>query len=131
MALLTLIEIDDILGEIRFFKIQKGNKCEFDDFWTKIENDSTCSDELDIIQTVMLEIADKQEIPPSRFKKLKRNKKDKIIDYEIKTPNLRVYCFIIPDTGNIVVLGGKKGTQKKDIEKLRKIKKAYINQLIK
>lgn len=43
---------------------------------------------------------------------------------------LRVYLFKQEKTGNIIVLGGIKTTegQKRDIEKMRKLKKDYFNE---
>ena len=45
--------------------------------------------------------------------------------YEFKTKNLRVYAFHDKSNGRIIVLGGKKGTQKKDIKRFRLILENY------
>jgi len=52
--------------------------------------------------------------------------KDEHTEYEIKTHNLRVYLFREVKTGNIIVLGGRKNTQSKDIHHFRKLKKGYL-----
>ena len=61
----------------------------------------------------------------TRFKELKRPKSDDVKDYEIKINKYRVYMFK-DSNGGIVVFGGSKNNQKKDIRQFRGIKQAYI-----
>lgn len=53
-------------------------------------------------------------------------KSDPLSLYEIKTADLRVYLFRDPN-GAIVVLGGKKSTQVRDIKRFRNVAKEYYN----
>ena len=53
---------------------------------------------------------------------------DGIREYEFKSKHLRVYAFAKPD-GKTVVTGGKKNTQRKDIKRLRELKKQFIKYL--
>ena len=63
----------------------------------------------------------------SKFKELdERPKGDLHKDYEIKTKNLRLYFFKDEGLGQIIVLGGMKGSQKKDINRMREIKYEYF-----
>ena len=68
-----------------------------------------------------LENLDKQEIS------IKERKKELIKEYEIKTRHLRVYMFHEDKTGRIIVCGGKKTSQQKDIKRFRRIKKDFFN----
>lgn len=54
--------------------------------------------------------------------------KDGIREYEFKSKHLRVYALAKPD-GKIVVMGGKKKTQRKDINRFRELKKQIIKYL--
>lgn len=96
-------------------------------FFNEIKDENQYDTELGQIQSILEYIGrgEENKIPPAKFKQLKRDKKDKIVDYEIKTRNLRVYLMKDETLGKLVVLGGKKKTQKKDIKKLRSIKEEY------
>lgn len=69
--------------------------------------------------------ANNQILPKTKFKKLKRPKNDKIPDYEIKYGKYRLYLFTT-ENHKIVVSGGMKKNQLKDIRRLRRIKKEYF-----
>jgi putative component of toxin-antitoxin plasmid stabilization module len=47
-------------------------------------------------------------------------------EYEIKTRNLRVYMIHEEKSGRIIVTGGKKTSQKKDIRHFRNLKASYL-----
>ena len=53
-------------------------------------------------------------------------KKTKIKEYEYRTKHLRIYA-IKQKGGKIIILGGFKNRQKKDIKKFRQIKNQLIN----
>lgn len=76
------------------------------------------------VQTRMLEISDLKSLPEKKFKDITPYN-EKVKEYEIKTNNLRVY--LIKDVkGKLIIIGGKKTTQKKDIKKFRNLKKEYL-----
>lgn len=52
--------------------------------------------------------------------------KESIKEYEFKTKNLRVYAIKTKD-GKVIVLGGYKNRQKKDLKKFRSLKKRYLD----
>lgn len=123
-----LKEIEGIEGELKLYKLIKDGKCFFDEFWTTYEKTGNTKKELATIQTRMTLIANRANLPKDKFRQLKTPKKDSIKEYEIKTRNLRVYLFHDEENGKIIVLGGKKTMQKKDINRFRNIKKEYFNQ---
>jgi len=76
----------------------------------------------------MQQVSELQLLPKNKFRELKGSK-DNIKEYEIKTRNLRVYLFHEEHTGRIIVCGGKKTSQEKDIKHFRNIKKQYFQNL--
>ncbi|MCA6362725.1 MAG: hypothetical protein IM638_06780 [Bacteroidetes bacterium] len=68
-----------------------------------------------------------QTLPQNKFKDI-TPKGEKVKEYEIKTPDLRVYMFHMEHLGRIIVTGGIKGTQQSDIKQFRNLKKAYLEQ---
>ena len=95
----------------------KNDICLFDDFENQIISEATYTTELDRIQSIMEQVSELKSLPSNKFKNITR-KKDVIKTYEIKTKNLRVYLFK-DDIGKIIVLGGKKTDQNKDITLFR------------
>jgi hypothetical protein len=63
---------------------------------------------------------------PSTSVKLISKRGDMVNLFEIKTHHLRIY-FFRDITGAIVVLGGKKSTQKHDIKRFRNLVVQYFN----
>lgn len=124
-------EIEILNSKVRFYKLINNGRCLYDEFEEEIIMNGNYQDELDTIQAIIERVAQMLPISPNKFKLLSRNKKDPYPDYEIKSNRLRVYLFKQQKTGNIIVLGGIKTTegQKRDIEKMRKIKKEYFNEV--
>ncbi|MCU0434082.1 MAG: hypothetical protein MUC87_11555 [Bacteroidia bacterium] len=73
-------------------------------------------------------LAQLQTLPPNKFKDI-TPAKDKVKEYEIKTPDLRVYMFHLENMGRVIVCGGIKGTQESDIRYFRNLKREYLEQL--
>jgi len=118
--------IDEIVGRIKIFKLLVNNSCEYDEFERQIETESSYRSELITIQARLQDVADGKLLPKEKFRNI-TPKKDLIKEYEIKTRHLRVYLFHEEKTGRVIVCGGKKITQQKDINHFRRIKKEYLN----
>ena len=119
--------IPEITGKIKFYKLLIGDTCEFDEFWEMVEKSGNLNKELIKVQTLMQEVSEMNMLPGTKFKSI-TPKKETIKEYEIKTKNLRLYMFHEEHTGRIIVCGGKKSTQRKDIKHFRKIKKQYFEE---
>jgi len=135
MSKFALEEIEILHSRIKFFKLVRNDTCEFDDFIEEISLNGNYEVELDSIQTIIEMVAQMQRVSPGKFKELSKNGKDPHKDYEIRTPNLRVYLFKA-DEGKIIVTGAKKSpkNQQQDIARLRMIKKEFFqerNELVK
>ena len=122
---LRLQRIEEIIGIQSIFKIIVDDECPFDKFCTEIENEGTYVSELDSIQARLEHLANNRPLPKQKFRDI-TPKKEKHKEYEIKTKNLRIYLCSEKHTGKIIVLGGKKNTQQRDLKKFRSIKKEYF-----
>lgn len=122
-----LIGFEEVYGLFRFYKLVKDNNCQYNDFETIINKEGTYATELNRAKAIMEDFANKKSLPITKLRPLTQDRDEKYKEYEIKTENLRVYFFILPGRGDIVVLGGKKTKQKKDIKIFRKIKNEYLN----
>lgn len=71
----------------------------------------------------MNQVANLQRLPKEKFRDITLER-DLVKEFEIKKGDLRVY--VIKEDGHIVVFGGKKSTQAKDINLFRSIKKQYL-----
>ena len=83
--------------------------------------------ELGSIYYRMEAVANLQLLPKDKFRELKGGKGD-VKEYEFKSKHLRVYAIHQKD-GKIVVMGGYKNSQDKDIVTFRALKKQYIESL--
>lgn len=131
MTTFALERITEEETESDFYKILVNGKSPFNKFCEEIYKTGTFENDLDAIQTIMQVKATGNPIPAAKWKELKRDKKDKFRDFEIKAGRLRVYLFIDERTGFIVVTGGIKKPidQKKAIQYMRRIKIQYLTNI--
>jgi len=118
-------EIQEVSGVNKIYKLLINGKCEFDEFINKIRSEGTYTNELDQIQAHLEDIGNNNPIPHNKFKELQRDTKDNVKDFELRTNHLRVYIIREKQRDKLIILAGKKTTQKTDIKRLRKIKKDY------
>ena len=125
MSNFVLEKIVEIDGRVSFYKLIKNGVCEFDEFQEEIKKDGNLSRELITVQARMLDVSNNKSLPQEKFRNI-TPKNDNITEYEIKTKHLRVYLFHEKHTGKIIISGGKKTSQAKDIKHFRKVKKLYF-----
>nr|WP_321229660.1 hypothetical protein [uncultured Psychroserpens sp.] len=123
-----IIESVSIKVSIYCLLINKKNL--YNEFYKKNCDKKEYLNQFGQIQNILMTLGNNEgdKIPTTKFKQLKRNKGDKIVDYEIRTRDFRIYLFKDEEYGKIIVLGGFKKNQSKDINKLRRIKAEYFNQ---
>ena len=126
MSIFALKEIKAVKGRQTFYKLVKGNKCQFDMFEEKMLKTSFAG-EVGKIYAYMERIANGESMPAKKFKDI-TPKKSPVKEYEIKTKNLRVY-LTKTEEGKIVIIGGKKKTQKSDLAKFRLLKEQYVQSI--
>lgn len=127
MSSFALVEFTQVKGHIRFYKLEVNGICPLDEFWAEIRAQSNLAKQLNKAIAIMELIALKHLLPEEKYKKIS-DSGEKVKEYEVKTKDLRIYLFRLPD-GAIVVLGGKKSTQKRDINRFKNLKEEYLNTL--
>jgi len=124
MVNFELIKIEEIKsGKLTAVKLTRNNKCFYDDFCTDIENGKlkNFQSELNSIRSRIQMIVEDDIYAAVKFKWVRPIKsKGKVIAYEIKTKNLRLY-FTLENPQLIVFIGGVKKKQTKDINKLESL----------
>lgn len=125
MSKFALKEIELIKGKQTFNKLLVDDIAPFDSFTEELEEQY--ESELASIYYRMEAVANLQSLPKDKFRELKGGKGD-VKEYEFKSKHLRVYAIHQKD-GKIVVMGGYKNSQDKDIITFRALKKQYIESL--
>lgn len=128
MSKYSLNKIEGIEGKQNIYKLHIDESCMFDEFEEEIESKGQYEEELYAIYSLMEDVADNKLLPKEKFRDITISKKEKFKEYEFKSKHLRVYAIKAPD-GKVVIMGGYKNRQKKDIKKFRSIKDKYINTL--
>jgi len=125
MSTFALLEVPQVKGQIRLQKLAINGVCEFDEFCSRIESEGNLRAQLRGIFAVMEDVAHQRRLPKGKFRDItpkgERNK-----EYEIKKGALRVY-LTKDENGHIVVIGGKKNAQPRDLGRFRVIKKRYFD----
>lgn len=127
MNIFALEKFGIIKGHIPFYKLKVNGICPIDEFWNEIERQGNLKKQLINAIAVMERYALGLPTSPYKFKNI-TNVDDPVNEYEIKTKDLRVYFFKNRE-GAIVVSGGKKSTQRKDIGRFKSLTVEYLNAL--
>lgn len=127
MSIFALRKIESIDGKQTIDKLIINEKCQFDEFEEKIYKQGRFVNQLGMLYTYLEFASNGEKLPITHFRDI-TPENEKIKEYEIKTKHLRIYA-IKKDNGKIIVLGGFKNSQKKDINKFRSIKKRYLESL--
>lgn len=126
MSTFAVEKIEAIKGKQTFYKLLVNGCSPIDEFEKGLE--SIYEAEMDSIYLYMEMVANMRSLPEKKFRELK-GFKGKYKEYEFKSKHLRVYAVQHPESGKIVVMGGYKNTQKKDINTFRSIKEKYYNSI--
>ncbi|MCF8304165.1 MAG: hypothetical protein K9I94_12875 [Bacteroidales bacterium] len=125
MTKFALKRIEAVKGNIDVHKLIINDKCEFDSFIEALEHEGKYAIIGSLFATLN-SVANLMRMPRTRFRELKgRRKNDSIKDYEAKAGSYRLYLFK-HTSGKIVVFGGLKREQEKDIKRMRKLKMEFI-----
>ncbi len=65
------------------------------------------------------------KLPENKFKELKKDKKEKVKEFEFRTKDLRLYG-IMGDGGRIIIFCGYKSSQVVDLKKFRLLKSRVL-----
>lgn len=127
MLMFALEPIKEIKGRYSFFYLLKDGQNLFQEVYFQLEKEGSYQSELNTLQVRLQLFAEGMSMSMAKCRRLIGNK-DKFPEFEIKTKHLRLYFFIFPNNGNIVVHLGKKTDQQKDIKKFRSLKSQYLEQ---
>lgn len=121
MAIFEIRKIEEIRARNDCYYLVKNGKNLYAEAEEKIRRDGGYDSELAKIQTRLEMVANEKRLPQSKYRRLQSGL------FEIKTRNLRAYLFHETGTGKILVMLGKKNSQKKDIPKFKSIVEQYHN----
>lgn len=120
-----VIHIKEFETKQKVNKLIRNGKCFVDEFWDEIKRDKNIGPELDELIATLEDVANCKMLPKNQYRKISLSRKLKYSTYEVKSKHLRLYLFHESKTGQILLLGGKKVEQEKDIKKVEKIVKEY------
>jgi len=110
-------------GTVKFFKLLENGRCPFDEFCETIQREGNLNGYLRQIFLIMDRVATERPISEGMIRPLKGGIKN---EFEFRKGPLRVY-FIKDPQGHIVISGGKKTAQKKDIPVFQGINKRFTD----
>lgn len=119
----TLKQIEAIRGKQEFYQLVIDGKGQLDIFESILE--AKYKSEFKSLLVYMEFIANNCTLPNTKFREITPTK-EKVKEYEFKSKHLRIYA-IQKMNGKIIILGGYKNAQKKDIKRFRALKKQYLN----
>lgn len=110
--------------KIDVFELCKNDESLFKSFFSEIEKDGNLLGNLAGAIRIIEDTANLNRRPKTKFRLIEGHKlKYKV--YEAKSGLIRIYLFHEENTGRIIVSGGLKDNQNKDIKKILKIIKEY------
>lgn len=125
MSIFAIKNVEEVKnGKLSFYKLIIDGNCLYDTFCSEMEKDEVLASSLNKIRAYMNFMAESDcLLPKAKFNSIKN--KGKVIGYEFKDKNLRLYIIKQPPEV-YVVLGGYKKTQEKDIKSFSKIREKFL-----
>jgi len=113
--------------KIKVLELCKNDESIFQSFISEIEKDKKLFNQLSAAVSIVENSANLRTMPKGKFRPIEgHNLNCKV--YEAKKGSIHVYLFHQENTGRIIVTGGKKGNQKKDIKSIIKTIQDYYNE---
>lgn len=114
--------------EITVYELYKDGESLIQNFFKSIEKDSKLLNQFaGAVSIVEKSASFRRPMPKEKFRLIEGHKLDCKI-YEAKKGKIRIYLFHQENTGRIIVTGGKKGNQKKDIKTVEKTIREFQTQ---
>lgn len=125
MRIFATENMEEVKGTLQTFeKLCVNGVCLFNGFEEEVKNNPQYYSELKTIVAYMNFVANGDSLPNTIFREIKGGNTT-IKQYEFKSKHLRVYACA-QKGGKIVIMGGYKTTQPKDILKLNELVKEFI-----
>jgi len=128
MHTFTVRKIEAVEGVQQFLQLEINGTGQLDAFEQSLRG-STYEGEFRQMLAYMEYVANNRSLPLTKFRDITPDK-DPVKEYEFKSRHLRIYACRIPG-GKLIILGGRKTGQKKDITRFRSLKKQYLQTCIK
>lgn len=113
--------------KIKVFELYKNGESLFEQFFDEVEQAGNLMSNLAASIRIIEDTANLNRRPKSKFRPIEGHKLNCKI-YEAKSGIIRVYLFHEERTGRIIVTGGMKGDQDKDIKGVLKLIKEYFDE---
>lgn len=110
--------------KISVYELYKNGKSLFKTFVEDIEKDGNLFDKLAGAIRIVEETSNLNRYPKTKFREIQGHKLNCKV-YEAKSGVVRIYLFHEEKTGRVILTGGLKDTQEKDIKSILKIIKEY------
>lgn len=113
--------------KITVFELCENGNSMFQEFIDEVNYLGNCNNELAGAIKCLEHAADLRRLPKNKFRQIEGvSVKCKV--YEAKYGSIRIYHFEEKYTGRIIVIGGFKVNQNKDIKKVERLIKEYQNE---
>lgn len=113
--------------KIPVFELCKNNKNQFEFFVNNIEKNGNLFDKLAGAIRIIEETSNLKRYPSTKFREIKGHKLGCKV-YEAKNDIIRIYLFHEKKTGRVIITGGLKDNQDKDIKAILKTIKDYYDE---
>lgn len=113
--------------KIVVYELCKNGKSLFEEFYEEAEQDPILFSNTTKALRIIEDTANLKLRPRTKFRQIENSKLDCKL-YEAKANDVRIYLFEEKKTGRVIVLGGTKGNQKKDIKRVISTIKEYNNE---
>jgi len=112
---------------IDVYELYKNGNSLFEEFFKEIENEGNLMSNLASAIRIIEDTANLNRRPKTKFRTIEGHSLNCKI-YEAKSGIIRIYLFHEENTGRVIVSGGLKDNQTKDIKSIIKIIKEYQNE---
>jgi len=112
---------------ISVYELHKNGKSLFKPFVDEIEKNGNLFDKLAGAIRIIEDTSNLKRYPKTKFREIKSHNLNCKV-YEAKSGVIRVYLFHEEKTGRVIITGGLKDNQAKDIKSILKIIKEYTHE---
>jgi hypothetical protein len=128
MSKFALKKINSIVGKQSIEKLVVDDYCQYDNFITELKKTRKGASKVASLYAIIKDYADCKSLPDTKFRFLHSSANEKVKEIEFKKDDIRIYG-VKKDNGAILILGGYKNRQKKDLRTFRSLKEKYIASL--
>lgn len=124
---ISLSDRIDPSTKIKVYELERNGVNLLEEFVRDIRNQKELLSDFARAVRIIEETSNFRRYPESKFRKIKSNEKRCQI-YEAKAGKIRVYLFHEKNTGRIIVTGGLKKRQKRDINRITSMIRDYYDE---